>query len=207
MRARRLAALILSASAIAGCGGKTTLLRSSSASSSTSSQSSGSKTGTSATTTAPAGTVKSADGRFATVIPDGFVNSIDRVQGGPINIQYLAVGPRHDGFATNINVVHEPSQGQTNIDTITRLEIAGIKRLEPQAHQFSQVQSLTVDGQPARAIDYLSLPDKHRLLHQYQVFVAKGATIYTITYSALPSDYSDNLAAVKQVTDGWHWLA
>jgi hypothetical protein len=203
MRARRLAALILSASAIAGCGGKTSLLHSSSAATST-----GTATATTATaTTAPPGTVKSADGQFATVIPDGFVNALSRVQGGPINIQYLAVGPRHDGFATNINVVHEPSRGQTSIDTVTGLEIAGIKRIEPQAHQFSQVQSLTVDGQPARAIDYLSLPDKHRLLHQYQVFVVEGGTIYTITYSALPSSYSDNLASIKQVTDGWHWLS
>jgi len=201
--------MILSASAIAGCGSKTTLLHTSSSSSSTSTGASTSAagSGTATTTTAPAGTVKSADGQFATVIPDGFVNALSRVQGGPINIQYLAVGPRHDGFATNINVVHEPSRGQTSIDKVTGLEIAGIKRIEPQAHQFSQVQSLTVDGQPARAIDYLSLPDKHRLLHQYQVFVVKGATIYTITYSALPSSYSDNLASVKQVTDGCHWLS
>jgi hypothetical protein len=206
MRARRLAALILSASAVAGCGGKTTLLKSSSSSSSTSSQSSTAGTGTATTSTAPPGTVKSADGRFATVIPGGFVNAINRVH-LTVNVQYLAVGPRHDGFSTNINVVHEPSHGQTSIDTITGLEIAGIKRLEPQAHQFSQVQSLTVGGQPARAIDYLSMPDKHRLLHQYQVFVAKSGTIYTITYSALPSAYSDNLASVKQVTDGWHWLS
>jgi len=209
MHARRLAALILSASAIAGCGSKTTLLHtSSSSSSSMSSQSPATTTGAAATTkTAPSGTVKSADGHFATVIPDGFANELSRVQGGAINIQYLAVGPAHAGFATNINVVHEPSPGQSSIDTVTGLEIAGIKRLEPQAHQFSQVQSLTVDGQPARAIDYLSLPDKKRLLHQYQVFVVKNGTIYTITYSALPTSYSDNLASVKQVTDGWHWLS
>jgi hypothetical protein len=203
MLARRLAALILSAAAIAGCGSKTTLLgsKSSSSSSSTSTQAPASSTAT--TTTPPPGTVKSADGRFATVIPDGFAQARTGVQG----VQYLALGPRHNGFATNINVVNEPSRGQTSIDTITNLEIAGIKRLEPQAHQFSQPQSLTVDGQPARAIDYLSLPDKQRLLHQYQVFVAKDGTIYTITYSALPSSYSANLDAMKQVTDGWHWLS
>lgn len=209
MRPRRLAALILSAAAVAGCGAKTTLLHTTSSSSTTAQAhtQTTTATGTPTTTTAPSGTVKSADGQFATVIPSGFVNALSRVQGSPINIQYLAVGPRHDGFATNINVVHEPSHGQTSIDTITGLEIAGIKRLEPQAHQFSQVQSLTVDGQPARAVDYLSMPDKRRLLHQYQVFVAKSGTIYTITYSALPNFYSDNLASVKQVTDGWHWLS
>jgi hypothetical protein len=210
MRARRLAALILSASAIAGCGSGTTLLHKSSASSSTStttSSQSSSASGTSTTTTAPPGTVKSADGQFATVIPDGFANALSHVQSSPIKIQYLATAPSDNGFATNINVVAEPSRGQTSIDTITGLEVAGVKRAEPQAHQFSQVQSLTVGGQPARAIDYLSLPDKHRLLHQYQVFVVKDGTIYTITYSALPSSYSDNLASVKQVTDGWHWLS
>lgn len=196
-----MAALILSALAIAGCGGKTSLLKSTSSSSSTTS-----KPATTATTPPPS-TVKSIDGRFATVIPDGFVNAINRVQGGPLNIQYLAVGPRHNGFATNINVVHEPRRAQKSIDAIASLEIAGIKRLEPQAHDFSRVQSLTVDGQPARAVAYLSLPDNHRLLRQYQVFVAKGTTIYTITYTALPGDYSDNLASVKQVTGGWHWLA
>jgi len=208
MRPRRLAALILCAAAVAGCGSKTTLLHTTSSSSSTTSQAPATtQTGTATATTAPSGTVKSADGQFATVIPSGFVNALSRVQASPINLQYLAVGPRHDGFATNINVVHEPSHGQTSINAITNLEIAGIKRIEPQAHQFSQVQSLTVDGQPARAIDYLSMPDKRRLLHQYQVFVAKSGTIYTITYSALPSSYSDNLASVKQVTDGWHWLS
>jgi hypothetical protein len=204
MSTRRLAALILSTSAIAGCGGKTTLLHTTS--SSTSSQSSPASTGTATTTTAPPGTVESADGQFATVIPNGFVDARSRVQ-ATIKVQYLAAAPSHDGFATNINVVAEPSGGQTSIDTITGLEIQGIKRAEPQAHDFSQVQSLTVDGQPARAIDYLSLPDKHRLLHQYQVFVANRGTIYTITYSALPSAYNDNLGAVKQVTDGWHWLS
>ena len=200
MRARRLAALIMSAAAIAGCGSSTSLLRSSSSSSSASSQPS-----TTSSKTAPPGTVKSADGRFATVIPDKFENATGRVKGSAINIQYLAVGPRQQGFATNINVVRESSRGQTSMDAIAQLEIGGIKRLEPQAHSFSQVQSLTVDGQPARSIDYLSQPGG-RPLHQYQVFVAQGGWIYTITYSALPSNYSDNLAAVKQVTDGWHWL-
>jgi hypothetical protein len=206
MLARRLSALILSAVAVAGCGGKTTLLRTSSSSSSSSSQPQSSGAAA-ATTTAPPGTIKSVDGRFATVIPRGFVNAQGRVAGGPIKIQYLAAAPVHDGFATNINVVAESSTGQSSIDKIADLEIAGVKRAEPQAHDFSQVRSLTVGGEPARAIDYLGTPANGRLLHQYQVFVARGGTIYTITYSALPSTYSDNLAAIKEVTDGWHWLA
>lgn len=203
MNARRLAAVILSASAVAGCGGKSTLLRSSSTagSSATASHSTSAPAAS-----APAGTVKSADGRFATVIPGGFVDATKRLRGSAITIQYLAVGPRRQGFATNINVVREQSPRQTDIDKIAGLEIAGIKRLEPGAHNFSQVQSLTVGGQPARSVDYVSRPG-NRPLHQFQVFVAQGGWIYTITYSALPGDYSASLAAVKQITDGWHWVA
>src|ERR1700744_6234112 len=101
MRARRLAALILSASAMAGgASGPAT-------------------TGTSSP--APPGTVKSADGQFATVIPNGFANALGSVQ-ATIKIQYLAAAPSHDGFATNINVVAEAAGSQTSIDTIAGLE-------------------------------------------------------------------------------------
>jgi hypothetical protein len=210
MSGRLFPALLVSAVALAGCGSKTTLLGSGSSSSSSSSSSgpasSQSSGGSSTTTTAPAGTVKSADGRFATVVPSGFADNTKAVQGGSVNIQYLAIGPRQDGFATNINVVREQSRGESDIDKITSLEVAGIKRFEAKAHQFSQVQSLTVDGEPARSVDYLSQPGD-KPLHQLQVFVARGPWIYTITYSALPTDYSDNVAAMQQVTSGWHWLA
>ena len=162
--------------------------------------------GSPAPAAAPAGTVKSVDGRFATVVPSGFADNTKTVQGGTVNIQYLAIGPRRGGFATNINVVREQSQGESDIDKITSLEIAGIKRSEAKAHQFSRVQSLTIDGEPARSVDYLSQPGD-RPLHQLQVFVARGPWIYTITYSALPADYGDNVSAMAQVTSGWHWLA
>src|SRR3977135_2198644 len=147
MLSRRCAALLLTASTIAGCGGKPPILHSRSTA--------GRGSQSSASQPAPAGSIKGADGRFATVIPAGFVDATKKVQGGAINIEYLAVGPRRQGFATNINVVREQSRGQASIDSIVGLELAGIKRLEPQAHSFSQVQSLTVDGEPARSVDYL----------------------------------------------------
>jgi hypothetical protein len=212
MSGRLFPALILTAVVLAGCG-STTLLSSSSStttSSSSSASASGSAkpsgSGTATAAAAPAGTVKSVDGRFATVVPSGFADNTKTVQGGTVNIQYLAIGPRKEGFATNINVVREQIQSASDIDKITSLEIAGIKRFEAKAHQFSQVQSLTVDGEPARSVDYLSQPGD-RPLHQLQVFVARGSWIYTITYSALPTDYAGDVSAMQQVTSGWHWLA
>jgi hypothetical protein len=209
MRGRLLQTLLLGAVVLAGCGSTTLMSSSSSTTTSSSSSTSGSAKssgGGSASATAPAGTVKSADGRFATVVPSGFADNTKTVQGGTVNIQYLAIGPRSNGFATNINVVREQAQGASDIDKITSLEIAGIKRFEAKAHQFSQVKSLTVGGEPARSVDYLSQPGD-RPLHQLQVFVARGPWIYTITYSALPTDYGDNVSAMQQVTSGWHWLA
>lgn len=209
MSARPLAALLVSAVVLAGCGSTTLLRSSSSTTSSSSGSASGSATpsgGGSAPAPTPAGTVKSADGRFATVVPSGFADRTTTSHRANANILYLVIGPSRDGFATNINVVREPSHGESDIDKITSLEIDGIKRFEAKAHQFSQLQSLTVDGEPARSVDYLSQPGD-RPLHQLQVFVARGAWIYTITYSALPTDYTDNVSAMAQVTSGWHWLA
>jgi hypothetical protein len=150
--------------------------------------------------------VKSADGRFATVVPSGFADTTKNAHGVNANILYQAIGPRRDGFTTNINVVRVRSQGKSDIDKITSIQIAAIKRFEANAHQFSQVQSLTVDGEPARSIDYLGQP-RDRTLHQLQVFVARGPWLYAITYSALPTDYGDDVSAMQQVTSGWHWLA
>jgi hypothetical protein len=206
MWARLHPALILTALVLAGCGSTTLPSSSTSTTSPSSGSAPGSSGGGSAPAAAPAGTVKSADGRFATVVPSGFADNTKTVQGGTVNIQYLATGPRREGFATNINVVREQFHGASEIDKITSLEIAGIKRFEAEAHQFSQVQSLTVDGEPARSVDYLSQP-RDRPLHQLQVFVVRGTWIYTITYSALPTDYGDDVSAMQQVTSGWHWLA
>jgi len=160
----------------------------------------------SASTTAPSAAVRSTDGRFQTVIPVGFVDATHAVSSGVANVQYLAVGPRHDSFATNINVVREPANGRSDADQIVRLEVDTIKRLERQASNFSQVTSLKVGGEPARAVDYFNTPTGSRLLHQRQVFVANGGWIYTITYSAIPSAYRANVGALDEVTSAWRWL-
>jgi hypothetical protein len=140
------------------------------------------------------------------VIPAGFVDATSSVQSGVANVQYLAVGPRHHSFATNINVVREPAQGRSDMNQIVGLELATIKRLAPQAGSFSNVTRPTVGGEPARAVDYLNTPTGNRVLHQRQVFVVHGRWIYTITYSALPSAYVADVGALDAVTTAWRWL-
>lgn len=197
MPTRRIALLVASVLLLTGCGGTTIF-----ASKSTTSAASA----TSSASTSPSGTVRSTDGRFQTVIPAGFVDATHAVNSGVANVQYLAVGPRHDSFATNINVVREPANGRSDMDQTVGLEVATIKRLERQAANFSQVASLKVGGEPARGVDYFNTPTGSRLLHQRQVFVGNGGWIYTITYSAIPSAYRANVGALDAVTSAWRWL-
>jgi hypothetical protein len=199
MPARRTALLAVSLFVLAGCGSSTI----SGGSKSTSRPSTASAQ---TSTMPPSETVQSTDGRFQTVIPAGFVNATNSVQSGVANVQYLAVGPRHHSFATNVNVVREPARGRSDMDQIVGLEIATIKRLAPQAGSFSKVTRLTLGGEPARAVDYLNAPTGNSVLHQRQVFVIHGGWIYTITYSALPSAYVAHVRALDAVTSAWRWL-
>jgi hypothetical protein len=189
---RVLGIAFLSAVLAGGCGGSS---NSGSTSSSTSSTS----------TTTGAQTVTSTDKSFATVTPLGFSDATNSPQASAVKVLFLAIAPRANGFATNINVVREPSRGLTDPATIANAELAAIKRLERQAHGFSQLQPLTVGGQPARSVDYLNTPAGTRELHQRQVFVQHGSSIYSITYTALPGAYAANSAAMDQVLKSWTW--
>ena len=77
------------------------------------------------------------------VIPAGFRNAIASARGGPINVLYLAIGPRTEGFATNINVVRDRSAGVTNLDAVVRDELRGLKRLLPEIRPISSPEPPT----------------------------------------------------------------
>jgi hypothetical protein len=186
---RALAIAITSGLLVAGCGGGSK---------------SSSVTTTTSTTTA-ANTVTSTDGSFTTVTPRGFSDATATAQSSALKVLYLAIGPRSRGFATNINVVREPSRGLTNPATIAAFELNAIKRIERKAHAFSSLRPLTVGGAPARSIDYLNTPAGTRELRQRQVFVKHGGSIYTITYTALPVTYTASAGAMDEVLGNWVW--
>ncbi len=188
----------------AGCG--STSLFGAKSKSTSSTAPAASAAGATTTPPAPPAAVTSIDGSFQTIVPSGFVDATRSVRSGVANVQYLAIGPRANGFATNINVIREPAGGRTDINRITGLEVATIKRIDPRADRFSRPTAITIGGQPARAVDYYNRPTGERLLHQRQVFVAHGQWIYTITYSALPEAYAAGVGAVDRVAAGWQWL-
>lgn len=196
--------------ALAGCGdSKTTTVtapaRTVTAPVATTTAPATSTTTTPASTTPPAGaTATSADGKFEVVVPRGFHDRTTRARGAtPIRFDLALVGPLADRFATNINVVHEPAPTD-DIDAVTKAEQAGVNRLL-KAHSMGSISSETVDGEPARAYDFLATPVGRTLLHEREVIVVHDSTVYVITLAALPRAYADGLPALAATLAGWHW--
>ena len=186
VRVIAIALLVLVALGGAGCGG---------GSSSSSSTTSG---------PAPAGSVPGRDGTFTTVIPSGFTNGSAALAGGPITLLYAALAPKVDGFHANINVVGESSQGLSDAEVVAEQELKNLKTAAPHTHAFSAIRPTTLDGSPARSVDYLNSVGT-RAIHQLQVFAIHRNRIYTVTYTALRSRYAASLPAMQQVLSGWRW--
>ncbi|HWC86266.1 MAG TPA: DcrB-related protein [Solirubrobacteraceae bacterium] len=157
----------------------------------------------SSTATSPAATATTATHSgpgFTTTIPSGFSSHLSAAKNSPFNFLYFVVGPRR----TNINVVRERTGAITNMNVIAAAEVRTLKRVFPRAHGFSRLDSLTVDGVPARAIDYLN-GATGKLFHQRQIFAAHNGSTYVITYTAIPSLYAASSQALSQVLRTWHW--
>jgi hypothetical protein len=149
--------------------------------------------------------VTGSDKGFAAVVPTGFRNVTASAQGGPINILYLATGPRAGALTTNINVVREPSAGVTDMNAIVRAELKGLRVMLPGTLRISTPESVTVGGAPARAVDYQYGPATRRL-HLRQVIAEHGGWIYVITYTASATGYTASLPALAQVIGSWRWV-
>jgi hypothetical protein len=141
---------------------------------------------------------------FVAAIPAGFRNATASAQGGPVNILYLATGPRVHALRTNINVVREPSGGVTDMNAIVRAELKGLRVMLPGTIRISTPEPVTVAGEPARVLDYQYGPATRRL-HLRQVIVEHAGWIYVITYTASSSGYAASLPALTQMINSWRW--
>jgi hypothetical protein len=150
--------------------------------------------------------VQSTDGSFATVIPDGFSDVARAPRGGPVNnMLHAVVRPRVGNYLPSIDVVRQPKDGLSST-AFARRDLRSIPQLAPppNAHGVSSPRTLTVAKAAARSISYFTQA-MGRVLHQRQVFVLHGRWIYTLTYSALSTEYSRFVAAIDRVIASWRW--
>jgi len=196
--------------ALAGCGSVSSPSHSAAASATTPAVTARHTTATTAslkntsTTTSSSGRVTGGNNGFVAAIPAGFRNATASAKGGPINILYLATGPRVGSLTTNINVVREPSGGLTDMNAIVRAELKGLRVMLPETLRISTPEPMTVAGESARTVDYQYGPTTRRL-HLRQVIVEHQGWIYVITYTASSTGYSASLPALAQVINSWRW--
>jgi hypothetical protein len=149
--------------------------------------------------------VTSASRVFTVVVPNGFRDDTSTFAGGAIRFQLVLAGAAENGFAVNINVVRERSDGVA-ISTLARESKLDLKRADG-AHTFSATQDLTVGGAPARAFSFVASFGGGKVLHDRQAYVIHGGWGYVVTFSALPGDqYSQWISALRECLASWRWL-
>jgi hypothetical protein len=143
------------------------------------------------------GEVIAKEGEFRTVIPRAYTDY-------PSAAQYWARGPEEEGFVTSLIVVREPAR-QADINTVARRARSIFSHF---VRRLSRLEALSVDGQPAFALDYLVTGGgtaKGKVTHVRQVLVRHGKWIYFIRDIALPTQYATSLEALDEVIRKWHW--
>ena len=120
--------------------------------------------------------------------------------------QFWANGPEENGFSTSVIVVREPISKSVGLSTYVRRLVRDARSVR---RRISQPQPLTVDGEPAFAVDYVvagSGTVQGKLTHVRQVLVKRGPWVIFIRNIALPTQYATSLGALDEVLRNWHWL-
>lgn len=168
-------------------------------------------TGTSAdgsSTEADGGQLVSAThGGFRTIIPSGYRNGLTTGAGDAAEDEYLAIGPRTNGFATSLTVLREA----TSARDLSDLASGAMQHLSqrpaflPKVRHISSLRPLVINGEPAFAVDYQVMGRK--LTYRRDVFVIDGAWAYQISDLTVPAQYAASVRLLNDVIRSWRWSA
>jgi hypothetical protein len=157
-------------------------------------------------------------------VPDGWEDASDSEAADEapkvIGVRFDSVvnGEAEDGFAVNVNVLRERVPGgitaseyaELNIATLRNPSAAGYppelaERIEElDVSGLSRPRELELDGAGAMAWDY-GTTQGGRDLRQRQMAVVRDGAGYTITLTALPSQFEDGTEALDEVVESWSW--
>jgi hypothetical protein len=130
----------------------------------------------------------------------------------------LVNGEAEDGFAVNVNVLRERVPGGITGAEYAELNIAALRdpsaagyppelaeRIEElDVRGLSRPRRLELDGAGAMTWDY-GTTQGGRDLRQRQMVVVRDGAGYTITLTALPSQFEDGTEALDEVVESWSW--
>ena len=157
-------------------------------------------------------------------VPDGWKDASDSqaAEEAPevigVRFDSLVNGEAEDGFAVNVNVLRERVPGgitaseyaQLNIATLRDPSAAGYppelaERIEElDVRGLSRPREVELGGAGAMTWDY-STTQGGRDMRQRQMVVVRDGAGYTITLTALPSQFEDGAEALDEVVESWTW--
>jgi hypothetical protein len=135
---------------------------------------------------------------FQTVIPRGYANR-------PSVAQYWAVRPVEDGISTNVLVVRFAASKELGLSTFAHRVLGALRR---NGRSVAPLQPLSVDGEPALALDYLVTSTgtvRGKVTHVRQVLVKHGPWVFSIRDLAVPAQYPGSVEALEEVLRNWRW--
>lgn len=152
-----------------------------------------------------AGEVVALHGGFRTVIPHGYRNDLSVGSAGTSDVEYMAIDPRAGGKGTGLTVFRA-SAGNGDVAALARRamrQLAQRPAFLPKPRRRSPLQGLTIDGEPALAVDYQLVA--RRTSDRRQLFVIHGGWAYEISDAAAPSQYGASLHALDELISDWRW--
>jgi hypothetical protein len=157
-------------------------------------------------------------------VPDGWEDASDSqaAEEAPevigVRFDSLVNGETEDGFAVNVNVLRERVPGGITASEYAQLNIATLR--DPSAAGYppelaERIEELDVRGlSPPREVelggagamtwDY-STTQGGRDMRQRQMVVVRDGAGYTITLTALPSQFEDGAEALDELVESWSW--
>ena len=138
--------------------------------------------------------VSAKQGAFRTVIPLGYSYNASETQYDIEGTGAL------DGIL--VVVVREPAQ-LGDINAFARRLVASARRV-PSIHRISRPSALSVGGEPALALDYVSR-EKSGASVVRSVFVRHGQFVYIIREGWPAAQRAPALAALEQILSNWQW--
>lgn len=139
--------------------------------------------------------VTARQGAFRTVVPAGYAYTQSVTQ-------YRVAAPGEGGIYNVVLVVREPVRlGDMNV--LSHRTLSAAKR-QPHIHVISPLRRVSVDGEPALAVDYVE-PAEGRETHVREVFVNHGGWVYIIQASSTATQFATNSGALEETIAHWRW--
>lgn len=152
------------------------------------------------------GTVSAVHGGFAAVIPRGYRNGLVAAPSiAPSGAEYMVIGPREGNLGTSLSVFRAAAGGRdvAAVAGSALHNLAHESAFLPKPRNVSPLQSLSIAGEPALALDYQLAG--HRASYRRQIFVIHGGWAYEISDIAASLRYEASLRALDEVIRSWRW--